>query len=114
MNEFSASQGVDIQLKNARAMDDFNEALKRSPHNAYILYDRATFYAHRQDYNHAIDDFTKAIQQDPNLAEAYYNRGLCRLYAGNTAEGNKDLSKAGELGLFNAYSIMKKQQKTKK
>ena len=59
-------------------------------------------------------DFTKAIQHDPNLAEAYYNRGLCRIYAGNVAEGNKDLSKAGELGLYNAYSILKKQQKTKK
>ena len=114
MNEFTASQGVDTQLKNARAMDDFNEAIKHSPRNAYLLYDRATFYALRQDYNHAIDDFTKAIQQDPNLAEAYYNRGLCRIYAGNVAEGNKDLSKAGELGLYNAYSILKKQQKTKK
>lgn len=114
MNEFSASQGVDIQLKNARAMDDFNEALKRSPHNAYLFYDRGTFYALHDDYSHAIDDFTKAIQLDPNLAEAYYNRGLCRLSSGHTADANKDFSKAGELGLYNAYSLLKKQQKTKR
>jgi Tfp pilus assembly protein PilF len=95
-------------------MDDFNEALKRSPHNAYLFYDRATFYALHDDYSHAIDDFTKAIQLDPNLAEAYYNRGLCRLSSGHTADANKDFSKAGELGLYNAYSLLKKQQKTKR
>ena len=114
INEFSASQGVDIQLKNARALDDFNEALKRSPHNAYLLYNRATFYALRKDYGRAIDDFTQAISQDASFAEAYYNRGLCRLYSGNTTEATKDLGKAGELGLYEAYSILKRQQKTKK
>ena len=114
INEFSASQGVDIQLKNARALDDFNEALKRSPHNAYLLYNRATFYALRKDYGRAIDDFTQAISQDASFAEAYYNRGLCRLYSGNTAEATHDLSKAGELGLYKAYSILKRHQGAKK
>ena len=112
-NEYSASQGIDVQLMKASALDDFAEALKRSPRNAYLYYDRATFHAHSKDYTQAFADFAQAIQLDPNLAEAYYNRGLCYLYTGETEKANKDLSKAGELGLYNAYSILKKQQKTK-
>ena len=113
-NEFSASQGIDVQLMKASALDDFAEALKRSPRNAHLYYDRATFHAHCKDYMLAFADFAQAIQLDPNLAEAYYNRGLCYLYTGETEKANKDLSKAGELGLYNAYSIMKKQQKAAK
>ena len=57
---------------------------------------------------HAIDDFTRAINIDANLAEAYYNRGLARVQNGLKAEGIADLSKAGELGLYNAYSVIKR------
>ena len=70
--------------------------------------DRATLNASRKQYNAAIDDFTRAIEIEPNLAEAYFNRGLVRIYSGNKPEGLEDLSKAGELGLFNAYSLIKK------
>lgn len=73
-----------------------------------MLYDRAAIYAAQKDYVHAIDDYTAAIRLNPNFAEAYYNRGLTRIFAGNTAEGLSDLSKAGELGLYDAYSIIKK------
>uniref|UniRef100_UPI0035A1D314 tetratricopeptide repeat protein n=1 Tax=Prevotella heparinolytica TaxID=28113 RepID=UPI0035A1D314 len=59
-------------------------------------------------YAKAIDDYTKAIQLNPDLAEAYYNRGLARIYANSKAAGIEDLSKAGELGLYDAYSVIKK------
>ena len=39
------------------------------------------------------------------------NRGLSRLYSNQQAEGVSDLSKAGELGLYSAYSIIKKYRK---
>jgi hypothetical protein len=42
------------------------------------------------------------------MAEAYYNRGLSYLFVNNKESSNRDLSKAGELGLYKAYSIMKK------
>ena len=64
--------------------------------------------AQQLDYAAAIDDFTKAIDAEANLPEAYYNRGICRLQAGQTADGIADLSKAGEQGLYAAYSIIKK------
>ena len=37
-----------------------------------------------------------------------YNRGLARLSQGDVNRGIADLSKAGELGIYNAYSIIKR------
>ena len=42
------------------------------------------------------------------LAEAWFNRGLAKIYATHVDEGIEDLSKAGELGLYQAYSVIKK------
>jgi len=65
----------------------------------------------RHDYQHAVEDYTHAIELDAHLAEAYYNRGLARLALKQQAEGVSDLSKAGELGLYQAYSIIKHSRK---
>ena len=108
LNEFDASQGVNTQLKTARVVDDFASAIRLSPDNAYFYYDRANFYATRKDYGKAEENYTLAIERDARLAEAYYNRGLVRIYSNHKQEGLADMSKAGELGIYNAYSIMKK------
>ena len=107
-NDFNASQGTDVGMKTANVIGDLTEAVTLSPQNAYLLYNRGTIYAQRADYDRAIEDFTKAIEQDPQLAEAYYNRGLSYLYSNRQQEGIADLSKAGELGLYTAYSVIKK------
>ena len=111
VNMFNASQGTNIDMKNANVIGDLTDALKLAPQNAFLYYDRGTVYALRKDYMRAIDDFTHAIELDPQLAEAYYNRGLARIYSGQQAEGINDLSKAGEQGLYTAYSIIKKYRK---
>ena len=108
MNEFSASQGMDTRLKSVRTLADLDAALSLNPQNPYIYYDRANVHAQQKDYVKAIDDYTKALKIDPNIAEAYYNRGLARIHSGNKNEGIEDLSKAGELGLYEAYGIIKK------
>ena len=107
MNEFTQSQGMEANLKTARTLSDFEEAIRRNPQNAFLYYDRGNVYASRQDYQHAIDDYTKAISLEPNLAEAYYNRGLILIRTGKRKEGIDDLSKAGERGLYDAYSVIK-------
>ena len=61
-----------------------------------------------QEFNKAVDDYTKAIQYDPNLAEAYYNRALTLLYLDQKSKAIKDLSKAGELGIQEAYVVLKR------
>ena len=65
----------------------------------------------RNDYQHAIDDYSRAIEIDPHLAEAFYNRGLVHLALKQQKESVADLSKAGELGLYQAYSIIKQNRK---
>ena len=108
LNEFDASQGQNTQMKAARAVDDFNMAIRLSEGNAYFYYDRGNFYALRKEYSKALEDYSIAIRLDSKLAEAYYNRGLVRIYSNHKSEGIEDLSKAGELGIYNAYSVIKK------
>lgn len=107
VNEFNASQGIDVQLKNARAMDDFNQAIRLHSGSAFLLYDRANLYAARKEYSKAIADYTAALKINPRLAEAYFNRGYARIMANQKSEGIRDLSRAGELGLYEAYSVIK-------
>ena len=109
INEFNASQGTNIDLKSANVLSDLCEALKLAPNNPYLYYNRGCLYAIRKDYHRALDDFSRALEIDGNIPEAYYNRGLVHIYAGQTAEGIADLSKAGELGLYDAYSVIKHQ-----
>ena len=91
-----------------RVIADLDRAIQLDEDNQYHYYNRGCANLARKDYMHAIDDFTRAINIDANLAEAYYNRGLARVQNGLKAEGIADLSKAGELGLYNAYSVIKR------
>ena len=98
-----------LRLKSVNA--DFEKAESLDKDNAYILYCHGTFLAHRQDYDKAILYFTRAIALDNRLAEAYFNRGMVYYYKGDKTTGSADLSKAGELGLYSAYSIIKSNSK---
>lgn len=111
-NEFDASNGVDAQLRAARVLDDFAQAIELNSDNPYVYYDRGNLHTSLQNYALALDDYNRAIELEPNLAEAYYNRGLVHIKSGNKAAGTADLSKAGELGLYGAYSILKKYSST--
>lgn len=110
LNAFHAAQGTDVRMKTANVLSDLTEAIRYNE-NAYLYYNRGNVYVDRNDYAHAIEDYTHAIALDGNLAEAYYNRGLARIANKQQAEGINDLSKAGELGLYTAYSIIKRYRK---
>lgn len=112
MNKFNASQGTDVKMLTANVLSDLTDAI-RYGENAYLYYNRGNVYAERHDYLHAIEDYTRSIELDPNLAEAWYNRGLVYMAAKRQEEAVSDLSKAGELGLYAAYSIIKHQRVSK-
>ena len=113
INRFQASQGTNVQLQNASVQGDLTHALELNPTSPWLLYNRATQAALIQDYERAIADYTVALKYEPLLAEAYYNRGLCLLFMKRQDEGLQDLGKAGELGLYTAYSLIKKNKKQK-
>ncbi len=105
--DYGGLQGMENQISARRAVDDLKHALQGDPDNALLVYNLATIYAQQKDYQQAIDLFRRSLQLNPSLAEAWYNLGLTRLTAGQRDEAIKDLSKAGELGLYDAYSVMK-------
>ena len=100
-------------MKSAQVEGDIAEAIKVAPKNAYLFYNRGNLYAAAKNYSRAIDDYSRAIEIDPNFAEAYLNRGLACCYSGKTTDGLHDFSKAGELGLYNAYAISKQLSRKK-
>jgi tetratricopeptide (TPR) repeat protein len=82
--------------------------IKLNPDFVYAYLNRGNLRCAQRDFRAAIDDYSEAILRDPEFAEAYYNRGLARLSQGFANEVIADLSKAGELGIVNAYSIIKR------
>ena len=113
MDEFHVAEGQPI-LNVHSAEADLSDAIRLSNNNnAYIYYNRANLHAKRKELSKAIDDYTMSIKIDNRLAEAYYNRGIARSKSGNKAAAIQDLSKAGELGLYDAYSVIKRLNKQK-
>ena len=87
---------------------DLNKAAKLFPECAYIYYNRANLHALSGRLPEAYEDYTKAIELNPNFAEAYFNRGLVQIYLKDTRKGCLDVSKAGELGIQEAYTVLKR------
>ena len=87
---------------------DLNKVIDLAPDFTQAYYNLGNVHSMLHDYEASIADYTEAIRLDPTLAEAYYNRGLTRLFIGQNSEGVADLSKAGELGLYTAYNLIKR------
>ena len=87
---------------------DLDKVIQLAPDFEYAYYNRAVLFCQQNDYHAAVVDFGKAIEVNPNFGEAYFNRGLTYIFLGQVKEGLADLSKAGEMGLFKAYNIIKR------
>jgi len=114
LSGYQSSEGVDISLSEAKAADDLKCAISFSPNNQYLHYNFATMQAIMGHYDEAIESYTRALQLDDLLAEAYFNRGIAYSRSGDSKAAIRDLSKAGELGIYTAYSIIKKLSKSAK
>ncbi|MBR3859139.1 MAG: tetratricopeptide repeat protein [Bacteroidaceae bacterium] len=100
---------VDARLNDFQLiLADLNKAVDLAPDFAYTYYNRGNILSQLKDYRAAIVNYNEAIDLEPNLAEAYYNRGLTYIFLGENARGVADLSKAGELGLYSAYNLIKR------
>ena len=65
-------------------------------------------YVTTNDLHAALVDFDKTLELDESLAEAWYNRGLVLVLLNRMDEAFSDLSRAGELGIYSAYNIIKR------
>ena len=91
-------------------LKDYERVLNLDADFIYAYYNRAEILSIQKDYRGAISDYSEAIKREPQFAEALFNRGLSYLSIGETAIGLDDLRKAGELGVVEAYSIIKRMQ----
>ncbi len=87
---------------------DYNKALALDPDFYFVYYNRGFVNSKMGNYKKAIDDFSQAIHYKKDLAEAYYNRGLIYILQNERQKGCEDLSQAGELGILDAYKVMKR------
>ena len=94
------------------AVADLNKVVKLCPDFAHAYYNRANLRALSGSLPEAFEDYTKAIELNPWFAEAYYNRGIVQLFMKDTRKGCLDLSKAGELGIEEAYEVLKRHMRT--
>lgn len=87
-------------------MRDFDKVIELQPDFPFSYYNKANILVSIKDYQSAIGLYSRAIEVDGDFAEAYYNRGLTYIFIGDDARGLADLSKAGELGIYSAYSLI--------
>ncbi len=98
--EATANMDYDIMLR------DYDQVLRMQPDFVFALYNKANILCAQHEYKDAISYYTQAITFDPDFAEAYFNRGLTYVYIGENDKGLVDLSKAGELGIYQAYNMI--------
>lgn len=107
---FPGSDSKDSQraYDHEQIIRDYATVIQQNPGFIYSYYNRGNILCIQRDFRAAIVDYSEAILRNPEFADAYFNRGLAYLSLGNVTNGITDLSKAGELGLLNAYSIIKR------
>ena len=93
---------VDYEL----ILRDYDQVLRLQPDFTFALYNKANILCAQREYKEAVNYYTKAIAMDADFAEAYFNRGLTYVYTGENEKGLNDLSKAGELGIYQAYNLI--------
>ena len=96
-----------------RAAESFKRCITEAPQFAEAYYNYACILAMQGKQTEAIENLTLAINKKANFALAYYNRGILYLYTENQSAAVSDLSKAGELGIYQAYSIIKQSRNNK-
>ncbi len=87
---------------------DYDTCIRLNPDFVYAYFNKGNIRCLQKDYRSAVLEYNEAIKRNPDFAEAYFNRGLTRLSLGDTDKGIEDLSKAGELGIIDAYGIIKR------
>ena len=99
---------VTRQYDYSDAIQDMNEAKEIVPDLPYVYYNLGNLYCLSSEHIASLDNYTKAINLWPYMGDAYFNRGLVLIYLKDKEKGCIDLSRAGELGVEDAYGVIKK------
>lgn len=88
---------------------DLDKVISLSPTFAYAYYNRAIIWDKIGQRQTALEDYNRAIELVPH-PEFFFNRGLLLLSLGRKDEAIRDISRAGEGGIYQAYNIIKRTQ----
>lgn len=89
-------------------MQDLQKVVELEPDNEFAYYNMSLVLCQRKEFKRALELLDKAIGIYDQFAEAYFNRGIIKIHEGMEEEGVADLSRAGELGMFKAYNVIKR------
>ncbi len=103
----SAYQAKTQRLLVAAEMD-YRKVLELDKDLSFAHFNLGHLLANAERYEEAETQFGLAAEARGNFIEANFNRGLIRILLGKTSKGCEDLSLAGELGLTNAYNVIKR------
>ncbi len=90
------------------AIKDYRMVLEQSQDFYLALYNMANVRVRMKDFEVAIALYDQSLVIHDGMAESYFNKGLTEIFLGDIEQGNVSLSKAGELGLYQAYNVMKR------
>lgn len=99
---------VDRTYDYSEAIADIEEAIRLLPQIPHLYFDLGNLHCLSSELVSAIEDYSTAIKLHPQMGDAYYNRGLVLIYLKDKEKGCIDLSRAGELGVPDAYSVISK------
>ena len=90
------------------AIADIKEALAILPDVPYLYFDLGNLECLSSRFVEALENYDMAIKLYPGMGDAYFNRGLVLIYLKDKEKGCIDLSRAGELGVADSYSVISK------
>lgn len=90
------------------AIEDMEAAAEILPDLPYLWFNLGNLHCLSSEHLASIEDYTRAISLYPYMGDAYFNRGLVLIYLKDREKGCIDLSRAGELGVQDAYGVIKK------
>ena len=90
----------------SEALADMEQAAALLPSFPYIQFNLGNLYCLSSRFVEAIDSYDKAVKLYPWMGDAYFNRGLVLIYLKDKEKGCIDLSRAGELGVEGAYTVI--------
>ncbi len=103
----------DPDLGYKAALSDLERVTKLAPDFSYAYYNEGNIYVQLREYDKAIVAYGEALRLDNRFPDAWYNRGVAHLLAGHLQGGLADLSRAGELGMYSAYNLIKRYSASK-
>ncbi|MDD5607613.1 MAG: tetratricopeptide repeat protein [Ignavibacterium sp.] len=90
------------------AIEDYKKSLEIDSLNANTMFILAEAQSKIGDYSGAIVSYNSILKIDSTSAKGFYLRGLSLLSLNDEKNACTDFNKAGELGYFDAYEMIKK------